>query len=437
MKRRKCFWIGAICAAILFSAVGCTEPAQMQGSPSHPSEQEGQVTIRFLHIWSEHEQTMEKIVRAVEEENEALRVEINTVDWSSVNREVQSAAASASMYDVFFQYGDELGSAHSQGLVLDLTPYMDEEWVSGFQPGALAEYTLEDGLYGIPFRGSGVVVIYNEDLFNRYGWRKPSSQEEMTALMQLALNEGLVPLAAAGRPDGFQIEALRGIVTSYVTLEAGNLDDADRLRGRRTDWQGELAVGAQRVKDWVERGFFGPSPLSVDEEAAIDSFLSGQAAMLLCNTNDLYQLRGQEDYLAFSMDCFLFPGPESCEETLFSDACYQDGFAVYAGTEHPQEAVQLLRGLTNPETCASWAEETLSVMAVQDVEYEDELLCAFNDFFQLAGRSRVVPDYALGDSQTQKAQLFVSYLTSDMTADDFETNYENITRAAIRASEAG
>ena len=295
----------------------------MQGSPSHPSEQEGQVTIRFLHIWDEHEQTMEKIVRAVEEENEALRVEINTVDWSSVNREVQSAAASASMYDVFFQYADEFGSAHSQGLVLDLTPYMDEEWAGGFQPGALAEYTLEDGLYGIPFRGSGVVVIYNEDLFNRYGWRKPSSQEEMTALMQLALNEGLVPLAAAGRPDGFQIEALRGIVTNYVTLEAGNLDDADRLRGRRTDWQGELAVGAQRVKDWVERGFFGPSPLSVDEEAAIDSFLSGQAAMLLCNTNDLYQLRGQEDYLAFSMDCFLFPGPESCEETLFSDACYQ------------------------------------------------------------------------------------------------------------------
>ena len=215
----------------------------MQGSPSHPSEQEGQVTIRFLHIWSEHEQTMEKIVRAVEEENEALRVEINTVDWSSVNREVQSAAASASMYDVFFQYADEFGSAHSQGLVLDLTPYMDEEWAGGFQPGALAEYTLEDGLYGIPFRGSGVVVIYNEDLFNRYGWRKPSSQEEMTALMQLALNEGLVPLAAAGRPDGFQIEALRGIVTSYVTLEAGNLDDADRLRGRRTNWQGELAVG--------------------------------------------------------------------------------------------------------------------------------------------------------------------------------------------------
>lgn len=109
----------------------------MQGSPSHPSEQEGQVTIRFLHIWSEHEQTMEKIVRAVEEENEALRVEINTVDWSSVNREVQSAAASASMYDVFFQYADEFGSAHSQGLVLDLTPYMDEEWAGGFQPGAL------------------------------------------------------------------------------------------------------------------------------------------------------------------------------------------------------------------------------------------------------------------------------------------------------------
>ncbi|MGI5885045.1 MAG: ABC transporter substrate-binding protein [Candidatus Spyradocola sp.] len=408
----------------------------MQGSPSHPSEQEGQVTIRFLHIWEEHEEEMEKIVRAVEEKNEGLRVEINTVDWNSVSREVQSAAASGNMYDVFFQYADELGSAHSQGLVLDLTPYMDETWQSTFQPGALEAYSVDGGIYGIPFRSSGVVVIYNKNLFARNGWRAPSSQEEMTALMQLALNEGYVPLSAAGKPDGFQLEALRGIVTNYVSLEAGNLDDPDRLRGRRTDWQGELAVGAQRVKDWVLRGYFGPSPLSVDEETALDTFLSGQAPMLLCNTNDLYDLRSQDDYLEFDMGCFLFPGPESCDELLFSGASYQDGFAVYSGTAYPEQAVQLLRGLTDPATCASWAKETLSVMAVQNVEYEDEMLCAFNEFFQLAGKHTIRPDYALGDSQTQKSQLFVSYLTSDMTADDFETNYENIVRDAIRASEA-
>ena len=153
--------------------------------------------------------------------------------------------------------------------------------------------------------------------------------------------------------------------------------------------------------------------------------------MLLCNANELYALRGQEEYLAFDVGCFLVPGPEGCEETLFCDARYQDGFAVYSGTAHPEEAVQLLRGLASRENAAEWAADTLSVMAVQGVEYEDELLEEMSGFFRLAGQHSVRPDYPLGDSLTQKSQLFVSYLTSDMTADAFETNYENITRDAL------
>ena len=52
----------------------------------------------------------------------------------------------------------------------------------------------------------------------------------------------------------------------------------------------------------------------------------------------------------------------------------------------------------------------------------------------MAGRYRIAPDYALGDSDEQKSQLFVSYMTSNMTADEYETNYERITRNAIAAS---
>ena len=432
MKRRKRLFLGVLSAALLAGVVGCAEPARMQGSPSHPGEElEGQTTIRFLHIWDEHEQTMERLVRAVEQENEGLRVEISTVGWNTVGREVETAAASGNMYDVFFQYADELGSAVESGLALDLTPYVEEGWAQSFAPGALADYTVEDKIFGIPFRGSGVVVFYNADLFDRQGWRAPTAQEEMTALMQLALNEGLIPMAAAGRPDGFELESLRRIVTNYITLEAGNIDDPERLTGRRLNWEGELAMGAQMVKSWVGRGFFGPNPLTVDEEAALTDFLSGRAAMLLCNANELYALRGQEEYLAFDIGCFLVPGPEGCEETLFCDARYQDGFAVYSGTAHPEEAVQLLRGLTSRENAAEWAADTLSVMAVQGVEYEDELLEEMSGFFRLAGQHSVRPDYPLGDSLTQKSQLFVSYLTSDMTADAFETNYENITRDAL------
>ena len=47
----------------------------------------------------------------------------------------------------------------------------------------------------------------------------------------------------------------------------------------------------------------------------------------------------------------------------------------------------------------------------------------------------MVPDYALGDSTSLKDQLFVDFMTSDMTADTYEKNYETITRNAIAAAE--
>ena len=74
------------------------------------------------------------------------------------------------------------------------------------------------------------------------------------------------------------------------------------------------------------------------------------------------------------------------------------------------------------------------MFAVRDVQCDDEMVNEFNAFFRMAGRYRIAPDYALGDSDEQKSQLFVSYMTSNMTADEYETNYERITRNAIAAS---
>lgn len=428
-----------ICALLALSCItmvisGCAPGATVQTTQTAPDAQEDGVTVRMLHIWPEHEDAMEKLVGAIQEKNTGLNVQISTTDWNSLNQALELAMSSGEMYDVFFQFASHVHSIEKEDMLFNLNSYMDDEWKNRFQPGALEEYTVDDGIYGIPFRGSGVVVIYNQDLFNRNGWKKPSSTDEFSALMQLMLNEGLIPLSAAGKPDGFQLDSLRGILTNYIAEQDGKLDDPDRLTGRKTNWQGELAMGAQKVKNWAEKGFFGANPLSVDQNTAMDAFLSGKAAMLLCNTNELYQLRTQTDYLPFNMDCFLTPAPKGCTESLFTDASFQDGFAIWADTPYPDAAVTLLRGLSDSELCGQWAQDTLSVVAVRNVSCDDVLVNEFNGFFQLAGRYRVAPDYALGDSDEQKSQLFVSYMTSDMTADEYETNYERITRNAIAAS---
>lgn len=426
MKRGKCFLLGALCLALTLTAA-CTSGAER-------ARDNAEVSLRFLHIWPEHSEVMEAIVRDIEEQNDGLQVDIDCVEWADLERTLSTAYASDSMYDVFFMYGNHVGSMQKQDRLLLLDEYMNEEWAQRFEDGALDEYRVDGQLYGIPYRGSGVVVIYNRDLFKRMGWRTPGSMEELSALMQLALVDGYIPMSAAGRPNGFELDSLRSIITQYISRDAGLLDDPELQTGRKTDWQGELAAGAQAVKTWANRGFFGANPLTVDQETAMDRFLSGKATMLLCNTNELYQLRTQSTYMPFEMGGFLIPGFKGGDPLLLG-ASYQDGFAVWSGTQHAEQAVALLKGLTSPEASDVWAENTMSVMATKNEALEDELLKEFDAYFNLAGRQHVSPDYVLGDSDSLKAQLFVDFMTSDMTADAYEKNFETITKNAIAAAE--
>lgn len=431
MKKNKGIVLGALCLAMTLAA-GCAQTIQQ---PSMSDAAQDEYNVRFLHIWSEHEETIEHIIHGIEEKNEGLHVEINSVGWENLSRELSTSMASDDMYDVFFTYASSISSQQKEGLLLELDSYVDDQWAQVFQDGALEEYRVDGALCGLPYRGSGVVVIYNKEMFQQRGWRVPRSQSELVALMQLIQNEDLVPLSAAGKPDGFQLNTLRGIVTNYIAQENGLLNDPERLTERKTDWQGELAVGAQTVKSWANKGYFGANPLTVDKKTAMNRFLSGKAAMLLCNTNELYELRRQTSYMPFDMGSFLIPGIKESGELLFSGACFQDGFAIWSGTDQPELSVALLKGLTGKENAGVFAEETLSVMAMKDVQCEDAILQEFNEYFAIAGRYRIAADYALGDSEDLKAQLFVDYMTSEMTADAYETNYETIIKDAIAAAE--
>lgn len=419
--------------AMLGLLAGCmrSKPTVTPAVTDDPGQE---ATLRFLHIWEEHSETMETIIRAIEQQNEGMHVEITAVSWDALNRTITTAYNADAMYDVFFQFGSDLGSMKKRGMLMELDSFVDEEWESNFIDGALEEYRIDGALYGLPYRGSGVVVIYNRDLFEQNGWTVPNNLQEMTVLMDQVKAADIIPMSAAGRPDGFQLDSLRSIMTDYIAQDAGLLEDEARLTGRKTDWHGEIAMGARTVKAWAENAYFGANPLSVDENTAISRFLSGKAAMLLCNTNDIHELRVEDVDTSFEMGSFLVPGVDENNEKIFSNASFEDGFAIWAGTKQSEQAAALLRGMTSEKYGSVWAQETFSVMALKDVAVSDPLLDEFNTYFDIAGKYAVKPDYDVGDSEQLKSQLFVDYMTSSMTADEYETNYENIVKNALRGA---
>jgi len=90
-----------------------------------------------------------------------------------------------------------------------------------------------------------------------------------------------------------------------------------------------------------------------------------------------------------------------------------DGYMVYKKTEHPDEAIVLMKYLNSKEAQDLWATETLSVMTVKGVEYSDPDMATFAKYINVAGKYNQFPDYNTGDVVTKNAQAFANYLQDD------------------------
>ena len=51
-----------------------------------------------------------------------------------------------------------------------------------------------DGVYALPYVANAAGVLYNKDIFNKYGWKIPNTWDEFISLCQTIQSKGLTPL---------------------------------------------------------------------------------------------------------------------------------------------------------------------------------------------------------------------------------------------------
>ncbi|MFV0399951.1 MAG: ABC transporter substrate-binding protein [Oscillospiraceae bacterium] len=418
------------------------EPAPAVAGDDPFGVEEGAV-VRFLHIYPEHAGAIEKSVEVIERMY-PLTVEVTVTPWNEVTKTIQTASASGDMYDTFFQWNNQVPGYDQIGLLLDLDPYlaMDPTWESDFlNEECLTQYANLDGkVMGVPLRGTGVFLIYNKTMFDEYGWKEPTTQEELVSLCEqiIADTDGAVtPIMAPGKPNGFQMESARGRIFDHIVYMAGRIEDPLRLTGRVTEWDGLYAESGEIMKNWYKGGFFGTSPFGLEREEGQTVFFTETASMLLCNNNELVSLRElNEAANNFEIGSFMWPAPEACDETLFTAAGFGDGWGAWSGSKYPNASAAFLRGMTSKEVFTIWGNDEKCVVAGSGISYDDPLQQSFADQFARAGTYRVVEDYNTGNLGDLRAQAFVDYMTSDtMTAEEFEDTVEALYARAIEDAE--
>ena len=388
---------------------------------------EGDVTLRFIHIWPEHQAVMEETVKMIEEAY-GFSIELSVVPWNEITSLVQASINDPdTMYDVFFAWGGQIPGYRDVDAVLDLTPYFDADpaWRNSFVYDTVLEemsFEVDGRIYGIPFRGTGTFFIYNKTLFDEKGYAIPATQEAFVTLMEQMVADGITPMATQGTPNAGKLWDARIRLTDYLLLDAGILNTPENRKSRLLDYGGLLAQGAEATRDWYKAGYFGESPVAMQREEAQHLFFSGQAGLLWCNNNELMDLRALETEFGIEIDAFSWPSPAGAALTIGYGGM-NDGFAAFGGTKHPDQAAQLIKGLTMMDVQKLWGDSAYSVMSVAGIDYADPLLVKWAEDFATSSKFAISPDYNAGNTDELNQALTIEFLMGNMSPEEFEAQF--------------
>ncbi|MEN3189229.1 MAG: extracellular solute-binding protein, partial [Atribacterota bacterium] len=130
------------------------------------------------------------------------------------------------------------------GFLLPLDPFIAEaKFDQEFPALALDVGKVEGKTYSLPKTFESMGIIYNQSLFDEYGWKPPTNRSEWVALCEAIKAKGIIPVAGgnvAWRPTN------EHYVTVYLNHYSGPQVVYEALTGKRS-WEDPLFIEAMET----------------------------------------------------------------------------------------------------------------------------------------------------------------------------------------------
>lgn len=305
-----------------------------------------------------------------EENPDGPQAEITVIQNDPFKTAIATAVQAGDPPDLFQSWGGgTLRQQVAAGQVRDLTDDLADvlETVS---PGALAPYTVDGRVYGIPWTMGIVGFWYNTELFNEAGISEPpTTWNEFIDAVEALKDAGITPIALGNQnlwPGHFwwsylamRLAGLDGFVQA---VENNSLDNPGFVRA------GELLQELIDLEPFQE-GFMAVDYEEGDGQAAIMG--NGEAAMELMGQwapgaqIDWAGLEDSErDALIDTRSFFPFPAVEGGNGAITELFGGGDGLAV--GINAPDETLDLLRLIWDRDNYAQIAATPGNVPVLED-----------------------------------------------------------------------
>lgn len=235
--------------------------------------------------------------------------------------------------------------------LMDITEYMDTYGWADIALGGILEYqnARHEGQYFSAAQNSNPRVCwYNTNIFDELGLEVPTTLDELDAACEVIKDAGYIPFES----DPTTLLWIMGeLVFDYTPYE--DVAKWYYLEETTDAMQEGWLKAAEKIEEWIDKGYFRDEILSLDTTNAFVMFAGGTSAMFYCSA-DISSYFGA--YVeGFTVGAFQFPTVEAGDEKVIVSGAHS-GWAVNSAIDSSKlgAALEFINMFYTEEVNAIW-----------------------------------------------------------------------------------
>lgn len=353
--------------------VGCSPDEEETSAPAEDGELSGEITVwahPFTGEGDAEAKMWEEVIASYEEEN-GVTVNFEQIPWGNRDQKILTALAAGNGPDVFYAIPDQMPQYASEGLLLELDPYLKDFDMSDFVESSLVSTQWKDKTYGLPILQEAYTFFYNNKIVEAIGEdpeNLPTTWAEFEEWSKKAKEEGYYSLSYPGGGS------MNGTLYPWLWQNGGKVltqDDEILINNEQGVETFEF------INKMYEEGWIPEDSITAQEHNAL--WDGGEIMTILGSGITLSNLLAKDQ-----IDFTIAPPLKKEEQVTYGTTGM---FVVTKNSDNPSAAAEFVKTVTNSENQRKFNTVTQYIptrKSAKDIFDDQEYLSQLSEYTQYA-----------------------------------------------------
>ncbi|MBS6194374.1 MAG: extracellular solute-binding protein [Clostridiales bacterium] len=213
------------------------------------------------------------------------------------------------------------------------------------------EFVPMDGVYAVPYMANAAGILYNKDIFDEHGWEIPTTWDELTALCDEMMAEGVQPFYF-----GFKDTWTCLAPWNAIAVDLAPSDVCAEVNKGNTTFTENYREVAEKTKSLLDYAQKDPSAYGYND--ACTAFANGESAMFAIGSYAVPQIRSVNPEM--NIDSFVFPASNDAERNVLNSGNDLQ-FSIMKDCENKEAAYEVLNFLLEDENVQMYIDDQSAV----------------------------------------------------------------------------